>query len=273
MSITRPKVSFVTVNYRSAHLIRHLLQSVQDAALAFDYEYIVVDCGGGDGLQEMIETKYPWVTYLSAGGNVGFGRGNNLALEQATGQYIALVNPDVLLFSGELERWVQWMDESEEVAISGPRTTNPDGSDQDNCYAFPSIMVPVYRRTILGALPWAKRTLDRYLLKTMNREQIQDVDWIMGSAMLIRRPILEALKGFDDRFFMYFEDTDLCRRAWEAGHKVTYYPHARIVHYHKRESRLRTPLDIITNRIAREHIKSALYYFAKHRGKPHPRVS
>lgn len=273
MSSPRPKVSFVTVNYRSAHLIRHLLQSIQDAAPAFDYEYFVVDCDGTDGLKEMVAEKFPWVTYVDAGGNLGFGRGNNLAFKQATGHYVALINPDVLLFAGELERWVEWMDASADVGISGPRTTNPDGTDQDNCYAFPSLMVPIYRRTVLGALPWAKRTLERYLLKSMDRERVQDVDWIMGSAMLIRRHVLEALEGFDDRFFMYFEDTDLCRRTWEAGHRVAYFPGARVVHYHKRESRLRSPLDIFTNRVAREHIKSAARYFLKHRGKPSPRVS
>lgn len=273
MSNPRPKVSFVTVNYRSAHLIRHLLQSVQDAALGFDYEYFIVDCDGTDGLQEMVTEKYPWVTYIKAGGNLGFGRGNNLALKQATGEYAALINPDVLLFPNELERWVEWMDTTEDVAISGPRTTNPDGTEQENCYAFPSIMVPIYRRTFLGSLPWAKRTLEQYLLKSMDREQVQHVDWVMGSAMLIRRHVYDALNGFDDRFFMYFEDTDLCRRAWEAGHRVAYYPGARLVHYHKRESRLRSPLDLVTNRVVREHIKSAVYYFFKHRGKASPRVS
>lgn len=273
MSSDRPKVSFVTVNYRSAHLIRHLLQSIEDADLGFSFEYLVVDCDSSNELAQVIKDRFSWATYIDAGANLGFGRGNNLAFQRARGEYIALINPDVLVYPKQLESWVLFMESNPTIGLSGPRTVNPDGTDQSNCFQYHSLLMPLYRRSFFGKLPWVQKKVDAFLMKEMNREQELDVDWVMGSAMLIRQPVLQKLGGFDDVFFMYFEDTDLCRRTWELGYRVTYFPGAKLMHYHKRESRITNPLKFLSNRVAREHIKSAIYYFHKYRGKSNPRVS
>ena len=112
--------------------------------------------------------------------------------------------------------------------------------------------------------------MDAYLMKNMDRTREQDVDWVMGSALLIRRELLDRIGPFDERFFMYFEDTDLCRRAWHAGASVTYTPAARLIHYHHRQSRTRYFWEALTNRLARVHIVSGFKYFIKYYKNPNP---
>jgi GT2 family glycosyltransferase len=266
-----PKVSFVTVNYKMPHFVRHLLQGVQDAALPFSFEYFLVDNGSADGVLAMVSERFPWVKTMDTGRNAGFGAANNLALPEAKGEYVIFLNPDTVVFPGELEAWIDWMDKRPEVGASGPRVLNPDGSDQQTACRFPTLFTPVYRRTLLGKTPWGKKSLSKYLMDGMDRGLEQDVDWVQGSALCIRRSVLERIGHFDERFFMYFEDADLCRRIWKSGSRVTYVPQARIVHYHGRGSMIRWPWQAVTNRLTRIHIWSGLKYFLKYRREPDPR--
>jgi len=267
----KPRVSFITVNHGTPHFIRSLLQGVETIRPDFDFEYLVVDNASGDGTPEMVREQFPWATVIASPENLGFGGGNNLGLKAARGEYIFLCNPDLVLLEGELESWLYWMDAHPDVGISCPRVINPDGSDQHATYRFPKALTPLYRRSFVGRLPFARRELNRYLMEDMDRDVEQDVDWVFGAAMLIRRELLERIGLFDERFFMYFEDADLCRRVWESGSRVCYTPVARVIHYHKRESRTRYPWQAFTNRLTRIHWNSGMKYFLKHRGKAHPR--
>ncbi len=273
MSEGNPKVSFVTVNYRMSHLVRHLLSGIEDSKLPFPFEYFLVDNASGDGVLDMAATRFPWVRTTAMETNAGFGAGNNKVLPHVKGEYVVLLNPDTVVFPGELEAWIQWMDEHPDVGASGPRITNPDGTDQVSAYQFPNLFTPIYRRTLLGKTPRGKAALDQYLMNGMDRRVEQDVDWLQGSALCIRKSVLDKVGHFDHRFFMYFEDTDLCRRIWQAGHRVTYVPKARLIHYHGRGSAIQYPWQVLTNRLARAHILSGLKFFLKYRGQPNPRVT
>lgn len=268
--MSTPLVSFVTVNYKTPHFIRHLLQGVQDAKLSFSSEYFVVDNASNDGTVSMVKDRFPWATVIPSEKNLGFGGGNNLALKQARGKYVILLNPDLTIFPSELEAWIDWMEQNPDVAISGPRIVNPDGTDQDSCYRFPTLFIPLYRRTFIGK--FAKRTIESYLMKDMERKQVQPVDWVLGAAMCIRKDVLDEIGHFDERFFMYFEDADLCRRAWLKGKKVMYTPAARLVHYHQRQSKTKFALQAILNPVARIHIASGIKYFRKYFRQPNPRL-
>lgn len=269
--MSQPRISFITVNYKTPHHIRHLLTGIQGADLGVPFEYFLVDNDSKDNTPSMVRESFPWVNVIESGSNKGYGAGNNLALNQAKGEYILLCNPDLIVFPKEIESWIEWMDRRPDVAISGPRLLNPDGTDQESCYRFPSLLTPILRRTPLGTIGWFRRLHDRHIMKDMDRRLEQDVDWVLGAAMLIRKSALEKIGGFDERFFMYYEEADICRRAWLNGFRVSYFPEARFMHYHRRESRIQHPWEVFTNKLTRIHITSAMKFFAKYFGQPHPR--
>ncbi len=265
------KVSIITVNYKKPHHVRNLLKSIEAIELEMPFEFLLVDNASGDGSATMIEEQFPWVRLLPLEENIGFGPGNNEGMSRAQGEYLFICNPDLVLDRGEVEKWIDWMDRHPDIGISGPRLLNPDGTDQDSYYRFPKVYTPILRRTPLGKMKWAKRENHRYTMREHPRTESTDVDWVLGAAMMIRKNVAVELDFFDPNIFLYFEDTDLCRRAWEAGHRVAYTPDAKCMHYHARESVTSWPWQAITNRMTRLHIKSAVQYFWKHRGKPLPR--
>lgn len=267
-----PRITLITVCYRTPGLIRQLLKGVEEAKFSFPFEYILVDNAAGDGTGAMVREMFPWVKVIDAPGNIGFGAGNNIAFREAKGEYVMLVNPDLTIFSGEMEKLLAFADAHPDLGLIGPKLLNPDGSLQRSFHRFPGPLIPILRRTPLGRTSWGKRIIDRYLMKDVDATQTQDVDGLFGAAILIRRPALDAIGFFDERFFMYFEDVDLCRRAWEKGWRVCYAPVASFVHYHQRESEVKRVWHLFTNRVLREHIKSAVRYFWKYRGKRHPRA-
>ncbi len=267
-----PLVSCVVVNFKMVNFLRHLLQSIQDAPPSFSYEFLLVDNASQDGIAEVVRTSFPWVHLIESPTNVGLGAGANLALAHAQGKFILFLNPDLRIEPGELEKWIAWMEEHPDVGISGPRLLNVDGTDQESCYRFPSLLIPVYRRTLLGKTPWGKRAVDRYSMKDLDRTQEHDLDWVLGAALLIRRDLLDKIGRFDERFFLYFEDSDLCRRAWLAGARVVYTPVAKIMHYYQRDSRkVKNFWLSFLNPITRIHIVSGIKYFLKYFGQPNPR--
>jgi len=267
----RPLVSFVTVSYRMRHLVRHLLRALQEAKPSFSFEFFLVDNASGDGTVGFVREKHPWVHIIESQTNLGLSRANNLAIAKAQGEYVMILNPDLAIFPGELERWVEWMQTHPDVGISGPRLVNPDATDQDSCYRFPHLLIPAMRRTFLGSTSWGRRSVTNYLMKDMDRSVEQDVDWILGAAMLIRREVLEKIGRFDERYFLYFEDTDVCRRAWQSGSRVCYTPAAKIIHLHQRDSRTSHAWEIFKNPVTRIHLHSALKYYWKYRGEKNPR--
>ncbi|HWQ99800.1 MAG TPA: glycosyltransferase family 2 protein [Candidatus Methylomirabilis sp.] len=269
MPESAPKISFVTVCYNTPNLIRVLLRGVERAGFQFSFEYFLVD-NGKDGTAESVRAQFPWVTVVDAGGNVGFAAGNNAAFRRATGEYVMLVNPDLTIFPGEMEKLIAYADEHPDVGIVGPRVNNPNGTRQESCTRFPHALMPLYSRTFLGKTRFGRRAVDWYHQRDMDHDADHETDSLFGAALLIRKNALDEFGLFDERFFMYYEDVDLCRRAWMTGWKVRYAPSARFAHYHQRQSLIRAPWELFTNRVARVHIASGIRYFLKYRGIPHP---
>jgi N-acetylglucosaminyl-diphospho-decaprenol L-rhamnosyltransferase len=268
----KPRITFVTVCFHTPGLIRQLLKGFEDAKLSFSFEYILVDNGVGDGTGEMVRERFPWVRVIDAPGNIGFGAGNNLAFREAKGDYVMLLNPDLTIFAGEIEKLLAFADANPDIGLIGPKLLNPDRSLQRSFHRFPTPFIPIYRRTFLGRLERGEKAIKAYLMEDADPNVTQDVDGLFGAAILIRRPALDQIGEFDERFFMYFEDVDLCRRAWENGWRVCYAPITEFVHYHQRESEVKHVWHVATNRVLREHIKSAFRYFLKYKGKKHPRA-
>ncbi len=267
------KVSFVTVSYKTPDLVRILLNGVSAARFSFPFEYFLVNNAPGDGTSEMVCERFPWVTVIDAPRNVGFGAGNNLAFREARGEYLMLFNPDLTVCIGEMEKLLAFADAHPEVGIVGPKVLHPNATLQRTFHRFHTTLIPIYRRTPLGRTPWGRRALERFLMKDVDETSVHDVDGIFGAAMLLRRRALEEIGHFDERFFMYFEDVDLCRRAWTKGWKVCYAPVSTFIHYLQRESDIRYWWLGFAHPVSRAHIASAVRYFWKYRGQPSPRNS
>jgi GT2 family glycosyltransferase len=266
-------LSIVILNYKDKGLVRQCLKGIDLASPKIDYEVIVVDNDSRDGAGEMLKEKFPAVKFIQSGANLGFAAGNNLGLREARGRYLMIMNPDIMVMPGSLEKMVGFMEADPGVGLLGPQLLNVDKTVQFSCYRFPSFGVPFYRRTPLGKIPRARKILKDYLMSDWDHAAAADVDWLLGAVLMARRSGVEQVGLLDQRYFMYFEDTDWCRRFWRAGFRVVYLPEAKMIHYHLRQSAGVPWFLGLFQRISRIHITSALKYFWKFRGQPNPRLN
>ncbi|QQS15691.1 MAG: glycosyltransferase family 2 protein [Candidatus Moraniibacteriota bacterium] len=258
-------VSIILVNYRSREKTRNCLFSLKKADLSgISHEIIIVDNSEADDFGKEFRQEFPEVIFVRNETNSGMGSGNNLGARQARGSFLLILNPDTIVRPDAIRQLFDMMKNHEDMGIAGPKLLNPDGTLQYSCLRFPKVWTPILRRTILGR--FAPHHLGRYLMTDFDHQQTRDVDWMMGSCLLIRADLYHCIGGFDERFFMYFEDIDLCRRAWREGLRVVYCPDAIVVHDHARGSaRSRWFIAPFTSRLAREHIRSWIKYAVKWR--------
>jgi hypothetical protein len=282
-------VSIVILNYKQRGLVKQCIKGIVSSQPQLEYEIIVVDNASNDGTLEMVETvftppeehqltlpvapsmKIPPIITIQAERNGGFAIGNNLGIAKARGTYIMVINPDIAVVPGSIEAMHLFMEQHSDIGILGPKLINPDGSVQHSCRRYPNFFTPLYRRTFFGHLPFARRSLDYYLMVDFDHVTSTDVDWLFGACLFIRTSVVEKVGAFDERFFMYFEDLDLCRRVWQAGYRVTYLVTITMVHYHQRLSAERSGLLGLLSHGGRIHVASGIKYFAKYLGVPLPK--
>lgn len=264
------KVSVVILNYNMRGLLTYCLKSLHRHPSKEPMELIVIDNASIDGsrvrLNEWILTQ-PFdplpisVTYRTQ--NQGYAVGNNEGIRLAKGEYILILNPDIAVLPSSIDRMVDYLDKHPSVAVVGPKLLNPDKSLQHSSYRFPTMATPLYRRTWLGNTPWGREHVRSYMMMDWDHESEAAVDWIMGSAMMLRASAIEQVGGLDEQFFMYFEDIDWCRRFWLSGYEVHYVGSATMIHYHQRLS-ADTGLLALASWATRTHIASAIRYFIKY---------
>lgn len=271
--VSSPKLSIAVNSYRTPELLRLCLQSLRDHVSGIDYEVISVDSATEEETEMMVREEFPEVRFFPYEQNVGFKTLVNRSIEESRGEYIFLINSDIIVNGETVRELVRYFDMHTEVALAGPRQINFNGEDQLSCFRFYRPLTILCRRTILGRLPWGKKHLDWFLMKDYNRKSPRAVDWIMGSAMFVRREAALSVGLMDKRFFMYMEDVDWCRRFWEHGYPVFFLPQASVFHYHAKGSARGGFFGLLCNRLTWWHIASALKYFWKYRGKEIPKHS
>ncbi len=193
-------------------------------------EVIVVDSASSDGSAAMIQARYPWVRLLARDENIGFTRGNNLALEAAQGRHLMLLNPDTVVHGDALNQLVNALDAQPAVGIVGPRVLNEDGTTQSTRRRFPTPLTAIFESTWLQAYA-PRRVLDRYYVTDQPDDGTFEVDWVQGCALTARRAVYEQIGPLDPGYIMFSEELDWCRRAKDAGWRVLYLGSARITHY------------------------------------------
>ncbi len=262
----KPKVSCIIVTWNSKYLPRVCVEALQRSKCDFDFEIIVVDNDSQDEslsyLKKMHEDKE--IILVQAGANLGYGKGNNLGVKHAKGEYVVILNPDVGVEEDTLQKLVAYMDEHPKVGLVGPQLYFFNGEIQDSCRRFMRPMDLIIKRTPLKRIPILAKRVKEYLMVDYDKKIPQEVDMVTGACFIMRKEIFEKMGGFDPRYFMFMEDADLCRTLWKNGYKVVYYPHARALHYHKRLSEGGL-FSLLRKKVFWIHLNSARKYFMKWR--------
>ncbi len=225
-------LSVVLVSYNTRDLLEQALRTVLDAAAGLRVEVFVVDNASRDGSAELVEEKFPQVRLIRSPRNVGFAAGNNLAFRQVQGRYVLLLNTDTVVRQDTLRCLVDFLDAHPEAGAAGCKILNPDGSLQLACRrGFPTPMAAFCKVSGLSRLFPNSRRLAAYNLTYLDPEQVNEVDALSGSCMMVRRTAVDQVGLLDEDYFMYGEDLDWCFRMRQAGWRVYYVPHTAIVHF------------------------------------------
>lgn len=197
----------------------------------------VVDNASHDGSVQMVREQFPWVHLIASERNLGFTRGNNAALEHCRGRAVMLLNPDTEIGDPDaIVRMLDYLWDHHDVGVVGPRLVYGDGSAQPSRRRFPTFATGLFESTLLNEWWPRNRWAGRYRMADVPTESIQDVDWITGACMLIRRQALDDVSFFDEQFFMYSEELDLCKRIRDMGWRIVFYPDALIIHHEGQSS-------------------------------------
>jgi len=208
----------------------------------------------------MIESKFPCVKLIKSTENLGFAKGNNVAIRQTRGRYIALVNPDVIVFPGCLDALADFMDQNPKVGNVGPRVFNPDMSMQSTCRRFPTLWNNFCSATHLESISKGSQLFAGEHMFYFPHDRTLAVDVIVGCFSFIRREALDEVGLLDEDLFMYGDDVDWCRRARNAGWQVVFYPGGQAIHDRGKTT---APYPV---RFAVAQQRSVLHYWKKHHG-------
>jgi len=222
-------ISVFIVTYNSAPLLRSCLDSLRAQTIK-NFETIVVDNASRDDSANIIRSEYPEIKLIPSATNLGFANACNLALADAHGSYIVLLNPDAVLPPETLERALQHMEANPEVGMGGGLLQGTQGEWQPSARLFPSLLNDGLTISGLANRFPKSRFFGRFDRSWADPLQAVAVDWVPGAFAIIRRSLLDQITLFDPRFFLYYEEVDLCRRIHQAGFKVFYWPDLVITH-------------------------------------------
>lgn len=233
----------VVVSYRSRELLRGCLAALREHSPTRPMRVFVIDNASGDGTLEMVRRDFPQAEPLDAGKNRGFGAATNIGIRGGEGEYVLALNPDARVTEGALERLLTVLDTRRDVGVVGARLELPDGRvDHASARSFPTVLGTVGHFTGLARLGWTRGRLAQY--RSVPKEA-GPVDLVSGACMLLRRSALEEVGAFDERYWMYMEDIDLCYRLAKSGWGTWYEPSARVVHVKRGTSGRRQSLRLV----------------------------
>jgi len=225
-----PDLSIVIVAYRCRDALADCLMSIESHSGNLATETIVVDNAGRDGTAEMVRERFGWVRLIANARNRGFAAANNQGLVLAAGRNVLFLNPDTVVHAGALEVLVRTLDGDPHVGACGPQLLNADGSIQPSARRFPTLAALLHQYTPLRALRFLKGAYRRYKMADFDFRTPADVDSLMGAALCVPQRVLAEVGIMDERFFVYLEEVDLCRRIREAGHRIRFEPSGRLTH-------------------------------------------
>lgn len=221
-------LSAIMVSYNTRELTLKCLRSLFADCREMSAEVWVVDNASTDGTVDAIRREFPFVKLIANDNNIGFGAANNQAMREASGEYFLLTNSDAVIESGAVAGLIDYLKRHPHVAAVGPRMLNEDGTLQMSCYPFPSLL-----RAWIDSLSLARFVSYRSALgdfRSWDHDSERIVPWVIGACMLVRRSVYQQIGGFDERFFLYAEETDWQRRMRLAGWEIGFTPSASVTH-------------------------------------------
>lgn len=245
-------VSGSIVTFNNISTIEKTLETIFTQTKDIDFKLYIVDNGSSDGTPEFVENNFPQVSVIRNEKNVGFGAGHNIIINSVESSYHAIINPDIVLKENVIKKMVDYMEENPDIGLLSPRICFPDGRDQILGKRNPRLKYLVASR-LRGDEPG--KLLREYAMLDCDLSKPIQIENATGCFMLLRTEVLKNIGGFDDGYFMYFEDADLTRRVNEVS-KCVYYPDATVNHVWGRESKRNLELMCI-------HIDSMFRYFCK----------
>ncbi len=230
-------ISIIIVSWNTRDWLARCLISVKkhlDEALS--YEVIVVDNNSSDGSAEMVSSQFPDVLLIESGCNLGFVGANNLAVKRAAGRYFLLLNSDTEMVGSGVQDIVKYLDANKTVGVAAGKLIHEDGEFQRPYSKFPGFLGAVSENTLRRVFSFRSPFQKYSKYARFDENEFHEVDWLTGAYLYISRDMLVDGKIFDDSIFMYWEDTLLCRRAWDSDYKVVYLPKAPVVHFRNKSA-------------------------------------
>lgn len=255
------EVSIIIVSYNTRELTENCLSSIFANAGKCRHEVILIDNNSSDGSPEMVSSEFPSVRLIHSGYNAGFGKANNIGLKQARGEYVLFLNSDTEALPGSIENLMAFARKRKDAGVVAGRLYGDKQKNlQITCSTFPTTLVLLtqysfLRKTKVGQ----KMVLNAHWLKDWDRSDSRPVQAVSGACMLIKTEVAKRVGGFDERFFMYFEDIDLSKVIADMGYRNYYCHTGEFIHYSGQSSKKSSGLGII-------YKKSMRYYISKHYG-------
>ncbi|CAI2716993.1 glycosyltransferase family 2 protein [Nitrospina watsonii] len=256
-------LTFIILTYNHGHCLGKCVQSIQDTVDCAPFEIRVVNNARHENLGEF-QNRFSDIRVTTNPRNVGFACASNQAAREATGDTLVFLNPDTVVHAGAMAALARHLKTHPDIGLVAPKVLNPDGSIQASCRRFPRLWTGLFnRRSLLSrGFPGNRFTRD-YLMQDFDHNETRDVDWVSGCCMMMSRQLFLELGGFDEHYFLFSEDVDLCQIIWKSGRRVVYHPEAVITHDIGSSNR-RLPAMVIVKR----H-RGMIHYWNKHM-RPNP---
>ena len=251
----RPDLSVIIVNWNTKELLLNCLESFYRTVKGFTFEIFVVDNGSNDGSPDSVRRKFPEIELIQNQRNLGFARANNEALRRSKGRYALLLNTDVILTNGAVEKLVEFMVHNPTVGVAGGQLINVDGSKQNSFDNFPSLTAEALNKSLLRML-----FPQRYPSKRVNYSIPIDVHSVIGACMIVRSRSIQEVGLLDEDYFFFLEETDWCYRMRRRRWRVCHVPQAEIIHLQGRTANL------VRDKAKIEYYRSLYLFFKKHKG-------
>lgn len=261
-------VTVVIVSFNTREILANCLDALFKSGMGREMEVFVVDNDSRDQSAEMVAERFPEARLIANKQNFGFAAANNQAFRQASGEYIVLLNPDAYVLPSSIPNAVRFMDEHPECGLCGGKIISPEGRLEPSARRFPSPLTKLLTLSGLRAKFPQSRWLNWHEFGDFAHDRPMEVDWVPGTFTIVRKAMLDKIGPFDERFFIYYEETDLCLRAKKAGWKVYFIPDAEVMHIGGASSKTRKDktFDSAASQVLSFRMRSEWLYYRKNYG-------